>query len=623
MAVANRTPRPSALHTGFFFSMGSSRQAEMGANALIMENSLRSATLAVIADEADKAYSRILISLRELLSAILYKGKRLLRWQWQSNIETPVRVQRRNHPSTKLSRTMKTAETLSEAHSTAVRPRAGRAFTLAMIGAAFTLNGLIVTPSLAQSELDEALAQVESDPAAQLIPGVWFQNLQAEIPMSPPAVFFAMNPDVVLPVSEGITGDFDGDGVQDMLLPGIPSNEEGAETQGRLIALSGWTGDLLFNVINAEFGDLFGSSFAHMNDLFGDGGDEIIVGAPLSSAGAAQAGKAYIVNGADGRLLYTITSDVVGAGLGLAVASAGDLNGDGLGDMMVSAPFDGTGKLFVFLSGAGLLLPEPGADPDQFYPQAMTTADADMVLTGEAPSQMFGISLANAADVSADGVDDLLIGAPHFDAPGTDAGDNRGRAYLYSGADGVLLGVITGSQSLQNLGYSVSSAGDLEADGRADLLIGAPGAESARGRGLLYLLDPGDPIPFTMSDADADFTFAPQDDAGAATIDDFFGMQVAAGNDVDGDGAAEFLVYARVVEEAAGTLAGVHGYVYSGPQRNFSTHSRRRTSARRIPRRIPATMRAIRINSASCFPISAWSRRHSRKETLTATDASK
>jgi len=170
--------------------------------------------------------------------------------------------------------------------------------------------------------------------------------------------------------------------------------------------------------------------------------------------------------------------------------------------------------------------------------------------TGEAAGDVFGYSVSEAGDVDADGYDDLIVGAPYNDAGGI----NAGRAYVYSGLTGDTLYTFTGEAAGDWFGRSVSRAGDVEGDGYSDLIVGAryndAGGTDA-GRAYVYSGHTGNLI----------YTFTGE------AVDDHFGFSVSGAGDVDDDGYDDLIVGADY-NDAGGTDAG-RAYVYSGQTGNL------------------------------------------------------
>ncbi len=207
-----------------------------------------------------------------------------------------------------------------------------------------------------------------------------------------------------------------------------------------------------------------------------------------------------------------------GAQFGMSAAAAGDLNGDGTGDYVVGAPYDGidgtdAGRAYVFFGG-----PKMNGTPD-------------MVLRGDFPGDLFGWAVAGAGDVNGDGFDDLVVGARNKNAVNT----SSGRAYVYFGGEAMDPGddvKLDGFLANEQLGYSVTGAGDVNGDGYDDVVAGAPGvAGSAVDRGSAYLYHGGPAM-----DGGPDLCMT-----GAAS-GDLFGFSVAVAGDVDGDGDGDILV---------------------------------------------------------------------------------
>ena len=222
-------------------------------------------------------------------------------------------------------------------------------------------------------------------------------------------------------------------------------------------------------------------------DVDGDGLNDLIVGAPGRAQGGTNAGAAYLVLGpVSGDLdLSSADARMVGEAAddaaGASVAGAGDVDGDGLDDILVGAGNNDTAGSD---AGAAYLL---SGSTRGF----LSLAEAQARLTGEAAFDRAGTAVAGAGDADGDGLDDILVGAQVHDGYGTDSG----AAYLVLGpVEGeITLGAadvtLIGAQASDHAGSAVSSAGDVDGDGVDDLLVGAPGdSQYGTGRGAAYLI---------------------------------------------------------------------------------------------------------------------------------------
>ena len=254
-----------------------------------------------------------------------------------------------------------------------------------------------------------------------------------------------------------VTGDVKGDGVPDFIVGAYRTDPGGKTDAGSAYVYSGANGILLYQKHGESTGDNFGTSVGMAGDVNGDGRADFIVGAfGTDPGGKSGAGSAYIYSGFNGNLLYKRHGAATGDALGDSVSTAGDVNGDGRADFIVGAPFVTTGGK----STAGSAYVYSGADGSLLYQKE-----------GGAAGDNLGISVATAGDANGDGTGDFIVGAYTADPGGK---ESAGSAYVYSGANGVLLHQKDGASTGDILGYSVSTAGDVNGDGEADFIVGAP-----------------------------------------------------------------------------------------------------------------------------------------------------
>jgi len=300
---------------------------------------------------------------------------------------------------------------------------------------------------------------------------------------------------------DGKPGDQLGIGVEaagDTNHDGIPDVVASAPNAGRAYIYSGKDGTVLVTMTAEASTDNFGRHVAGVGDINGDGYDDVIIGAPGNNHSR---GAAYVYSGRDGKLLLKLAGErdgdqfgaavsgksgkvlVVGApqagpqhhgriyvykptGL-LAHATDADENGQALGAMFVSVPgdLDGDGTLDIFASDFSDNAKMPGAG--KTYILSGKDGHRLFAFTGQTAGEGFGTSESIAGDVDGDGRPDLIVGAWQFSGEA----NSSGRAYLYSGKTGELLKTYTCRIPGDTFGFDAVGVGDVDHDGTVDFLI--------------------------------------------------------------------------------------------------------------------------------------------------------
>ncbi|MHC4989354.1 MAG: integrin alpha, partial [Planctomycetota bacterium] len=257
-------------------------------------------------------------------------------------------------------------------------------------------------------------------------------------------------------------GDVNGDGYGDVVV-GAPRNDAAGSNAGRVYVFLGNGGQLWKRKKGQASGDQFGRVVAAAGDVNGDGDADFLVGAPFHDAGGTNAGKVYVYSGNSGARLFARRGANGGDRLGWSGAGAGDVDGDGLDDVIVGAINDDAGGTN---AGAALLLSGDGGSTLRKF-------------VGAAGGDRLGWSVATAGDVNGDGTPDLVVGAPRRDAAGT----NTGRVVIFSGVDGAVLVTIDGELSGDQLGTSV------DGDALPGVLVGTWRAGTLQRQGTAYRYD--------------------------------------------------------------------------------------------------------------------------------------
>jgi hypothetical protein len=369
-------------------------------------------------------------------------------------------------------------------------------------------------------------------PAADLPPGILFWRAYGQNggvtgqAVTPTWEFTVGALSAPVNTSWGTTMDVNGDGYADVVVGAMFTNMNTGEAYVFMGSASGLSPSAAVTLLGSDKGDEFGWSVASAGDVNGDGYSDVIVGAP-------QARRAYVYLGGPAGLssspvLTLITPGSSTGTFGIAVSSVGDVNGDGYGDVVVSDPVDGFA--YVYFGSAGGLSSSPSADFQGSF------------VAG---------SVTSAGDINGDGYADIIGGA-------YDTG-NSGIVYIFlgspSGPSFIPSTTLGPGNTGDEFGVSAAGAGDINGDGYADVVIGAPDVNGSQGAAYVYL---GSASGLSSSPS---ITLA-----GPGGTNGDFGNSVASAGDVNGDGYADVVVGADEVNNVDGAA-----YVFLGGQAGLST----------------------------------------------------
>jgi hypothetical protein len=340
-------------------------------------------------------------------------------------------------------------------------------------------------------------------------------------------------------------GDVNNDGYPDVIIGASAISGVTAWGEGRAYVFSGPDGALL-HALESPQGTVgyFGNGVSGVGDLNNDDHDDVLVGAWREDVGViAEAGAAYVFNGATGDTLYSLVSPNPQASgwFGCNVSSVGDVNRDGCPDLIVGAGGEAPGGV-------------PAAG--RAYVFSGATGDTLLTLVSPHPDMLgfFGFPVSGVGDVDGDGCADVAVGAHQENPPGNPS--NSGMAYVFSGATGdTLYSLAPPHKEVDGVfGLGLSNAGDWDADGHPDVVVGARGvdAEGFSNAGIAYV--------FSGPTGAALDTLVSR----SAETGGHFGGGVADAGDTNNDGCADVIVMANYEDPPGSPVNAGRVYVFTG-----------------------------------------------------------
>jgi len=350
-------------------------------------------------------------------------------------------------------------------------------------------------------------------------------------------------------------GDVNGDGYSDVIVGAYgydnPLANEGAAyvyygSSLGLAASASWSAEI--NIAGA----IFGCGVACAGDVNGDGYSDVIIGASGYDNGQTDEGGAFVYFGSGAGLPatagWTGESNVATAFIGAAVSPAGDVNGDGYSDVIVSGPNYGNGQ---GQEGAAYIYHGSAS--------GISTTTSNTLEANQANSS-FGVSVACAGDVNGDGYSDVIIGAYRFD----NGHSNEGAAFVFHGSATGLTNTIRAQLEINQadaaMGYCVASAGDVNGDGYSDVIVGASDYDNGQ-------INEGVALVYHGSATGINNTIRAQLEINQVGVS--MGVSVASAGDVNADGYSDIIVGCQYFTNGESSEGGA--FVYHGSASGINT----------------------------------------------------
>jgi hypothetical protein len=396
-------------------------------------------------------------------------------------------------------------------------------------------------------------------------------------------------------------GDFNGDGYDDVIVGASDFNtNQGAAyvifggpdgTFAQSLFLSTLQPAQGIRLTGAGASHFAGTAVTGAGDFNGDGFDDVVIGAPGASDayGATGSGLSYIVYGSaspqsqsvsaiDGTNGLVLGGPGTTASSGTSVGGGGDVNGDGLDDVIIGAPqadFAGAGGGD---RGAAYVVFGSATPASSYINLSAPDGIAMIRLIGKDANDENGKSVAIVGDVNGDGYDDVASGAFLSGAGGAYSGEGFvvfGRE-TFSGADVTLSALdgtngfsIAGAAVNDTLGFSAGGGSDVNGDGFADVIFGAKDADTPAGNSggsyVVFGAAAGFASSINVSELDGNNGFR----LAGASGSDYNGMSVASAGDVNNDGFGDLITGAPGADPSLVVGAGT-AYVVLGRQPEVS-----------------------------------------------------
>lgn len=317
-----------------------------------------------------------------------------------------------------------------------------------------------------------------------------------------------------------LIGDIDGDDVIDLA---VSATTLDPESTGEVWILSGRKGRVREHLEGFEAGSRFGSALAVGPDLDGDGLGELYIAAPHTNGEGERRGAVHVYSPGRGALLGKRSGKTDGGEFGASLGWLGDLSSGRSPTLGVGAPGQENNRGAVFLWNVEWIA---ARNELRWNPSSE--------IKGVNSGGRFGSSLSKLGDLNSDGWPEFLVGAPYHDGK---RHPNAGMVTVVDGLSGRALRRLVGQEPGGLFGEQVCGLGDVEGDGEPDFLISAPsatvGEQGDAGRVWLY----------------SGFDYTALREWSGNRSGDFFGRFLGGGQDLNGDGRAEFWVGAPYADE--------------------------------------------------------------------------